>query len=113
MDDADQKLWDILGRAPRPEAPPFFAARVMRTVEAAESPKVSWLDGLTRWLAPAAIAALVLLAVIPRNPSPETAAAANGEITALDLVEIVSPDDYAVLIDAGWPYDNGFLSASL
>lgn len=86
----------------------------MRTIEAAESPEVSWFGSLlTRWLAPATIVALVLFAVIPGKTPPEAAVTANSEITTLDLVEIVSPDDYAVLIDAGWPYDNGFLSAGL
>ncbi len=113
MEDTDQKLWDLLGRSPRPQAPPFFAARVMRAVEEAERPHAGWFDAILRWAAPAAVAALVLFAVLPRNESPGSPLSANGEITALDLVEIVSPDDYAVLTAAGWPYDNGFLSAGL
>ena len=31
----DQKLWDLLGRSPRPDAPAFFAGKVMRQIEAA------------------------------------------------------------------------------
>ena len=103
----DQKLWDLLARAPRPEAPPFFAAKVLRQLEA---PQTSWLAPILRWLAPAAVAALVLVAVLPRQePSPSSAA----ELTTLDLVEMLSPEDYQVLTEAGWPYNNGPLSASL
>ena len=107
----DQKLWDLLGRAPRPSAPPFFAAKVMRQIEAAES-RPSWLAPVLRWLAPAAIAALVVLAVLPR-PTTEPAGMAGSDLTTLDLIEMLSPEDYDTLTAAGWPYNNGFLSAGL
>ena len=107
----DQKLWNLLGRAPRPSAPPFFAAKVMRQIEAAES-RPSWLAPVLRWLAPAAIAALVVLAVLPR-PTTEPAGMAASDLTTLDLIEMLSPEDYDTLTAAGWPYNNGFLSAGL
>ncbi len=107
----DQKLWDLLGRAPRPSAPPFFAAKVMRQIEAAKS-RPSWLAPVLRWLAPAAIAALVVLAVLPR-PTVEPASMAASDLTTLDLIEMLSPEDYDTLTAAGWPYNNGFLSAGL
>ena len=105
----DQKLWDLLGKSPQPSAPPFFAAKVMRQIESAES-RGSWLARLLRWLAPAAVTALVIVAVLPR-PAAETAAVS--ELTTLDLVEMLSPEDYETLTAAGWPYNNGFLSAGL
>ena len=107
----DQKLWDLLGRAPRPSAPPFFAAKVVRQIEAAAS-RPSWLAPVLRWLAPAAIAALVVLAVLPR-PTAEPAGMAASDLTTLDLIEMLSPEDYDTLTAAGWPYNNGFLSAGL
>lgn len=107
----DQKIWDLLGRAPRPSAPPFFAAKVMRQIEAAES-RPFWLAPVLRWLAPAAIAALVVLAVLPR-PTVEPAGMAASDLTTLDLIEMLSPEDYDTLTAAGWPYNNGFLSAGL
>jgi hypothetical protein len=107
----DQTLWDLLGRAPRPSAPPFFAAKVMRQIEAAES-RPSWLAPVLRWVAPAAIAALVVLAVLPR-PTAEPAGMAGSDLTTLDLIEMLSPEDYDTLTAAGWPYNNGFLSAGL
>ena len=111
MTDNDQKLWDLLGRAPRPSAPPFFAAKVMRKVESGAR-RPAWFIPVLRWLAPACIAALVVLAVLPR-PTAEPAGLTASNLTTLDLVEMLSPEDYDTLTAAGWPYNNGFLSAGL
>jgi len=108
MDD-DRKLWDLLGRSPRTGAPPFFAGKVMRQITAGSPERPSPFLPILRWLAPAAVTALVVFAVLPRHEIPSD----TGELTALDLVEMVSPEDYDMLTSAGWPYDNGFLSASL
>jgi hypothetical protein len=105
----DQKLWDLLGRRARPSAPPFFAAKVMRQIEERDR-RPSWLAPVLRWLAPAAVAALVIVAVLPR---PAAQPVAVNELTTLDLVEMLSPEDYETLTAAGWPYNNGFLSAGL
>ena len=105
----DQKLWDLLDRNPRPSAPPFFAAKVTRQIETAGR-QTSWLAPVLRWLAPAAVAALAILAVLPR-PAAESVSAPD--LTTLDLVELLSPEDYETLTAAGWPYNNGFLSAGL
>lgn len=103
MRDTDKVLWDLLGKAPRPTAPPFFAAKVMRAVEA-QKPR-PWLAPVLRWLAPATVAALVVFSLVPR-PQQTAAAefASSGELTTLDIVELLSPDDYLVLTAAGWPY---------
>ena len=111
MDIQDRQLWDLLGRAPRPSAPPFFAGKVLRAISGAYGHGSDWLAPLLRWLAPASVAALLLLAVWPARPAADEVV--TTEFTALDLVGLVSPDDYQVLTDAGWPYNNGFLSASL
>lgn len=110
MDD-DRQLWDLLGRAPRPSAPPFFAGKVMRQIEAGGEGGRPWFAAALRWFAPAAVAALVVFAVLPKAAVP--APAGYDELTTLDLVEMVSPEDFEMLTAAGWPYDNGFLSASL
>lgn len=108
----DQKLWNLLGRAPRPSAPPFFAAKVMRQIESGNR-QHGWFAPVLRWLAPAAVATLVILAVLPRPASESEAAMAVTDLTTLDLVELLSPEDYETLTAAGWPYNNGFLSAGL
>lgn len=105
----EQKLWDLLGRAPRPSAPPFFAAKVLRQIET-EGTRPSWVAAALRWFAPAAVAVLVVAAVLPRPADPPIA---TSDLTTLDLVELLSPEDYETLNAAGWPYNNGFLSAGL
>jgi hypothetical protein len=107
----DQKLWDLMGQAGRPSAPPFFAAKVMRQIQTNE-PRASWLAPVLRWLAPAAVAALVVVAVLPR-PTNEPLPVVTSDLTTLDLVQLLSPEDYETLTAAGWPYNNGFLSAGL
>jgi hypothetical protein len=107
----DQKLWNLLGRAPRPPAPPFFAGKVMRQISTTTHP--SWRAVVQRWLAPAAIAGLLVLAILPRPDSTPVVMTQPSDLTTLDLVEILSPEDYATLTAAGWPYNNGFLSAGL
>ena len=105
----DQNLWKLLGSAPRLPAPPFFAAKVMRQIETAR-PRPSLLTPVLRWLAPATVATLILLAILPR---PATEPVTASDLTTLDLVELLSPEDYETLTAAGWPYNNGFLSAGL
>jgi len=107
----DQKLWDILGRSPHPAAPRFFSGKVMRRIGTAASP--SWRTDILRWLAPAATAALLVLAILPRTHSTPVVVTQPSDLTTLDLVEMLSPEDYATLTTAGWPYNNGFLSAGL
>ena len=40
-------------------------------------------------------------------------AVVTSDLTTLDLVQLLSPEDYETLTAAGWPYNNGFLSAGL
>ena len=104
----DQKLWDLLARSERPTAPPFFAAKVLRQI--GDQPRATpWLTPILHWLAPTALAALLILALLPR-PEPISP---PGDLTTLDLVEMLSPEDYEILTTAGWPYNNGTLTAAL
>ena len=106
----DQNLWNLLGQAGRPSAPPFFAGKVMRQIEADHS-RTPWLAPVLRWLAPGAITALVILAALP---GPSAAPVELSNLTTLDLLEMLSPEDHEVLTQAGWPYNNsGALTASL
>lgn len=105
----DHKLWDLMGRSPRISCPPFLAAKVIRRIEALETRRTRFTS-ILRWLAPAAVAALLVIAVVPR---PVAEPVTLNELTTLDLVEFLSPEDYETLAAAGWPYNNGFLSAGL
>jgi len=110
MNQEDHKLWDLLGRAQRPSAPPFFAGKVMRRIETGPV-RSSWLAGALRWLAPAAVAAVAIFALLPRAATPDPAA--YDELTTLDIVELVSPDDYALLTSAEVYEDDDLLAAEL
>ena len=106
----DQKLWSLLGRSPRPSAPPYFAGKVMRQIDSGRS-ESAWLSGALRWLAPAAVAAVAVFALLPRAAAPDPGA--YEELTTLDIVEVVSPDDYALLTSAEVYEDDDLLTAEL
>lgn len=117
MNDDDRDLWDLLGRSARAEAPGFFAGRVMRRIAAGEK-RWNWGRRTLQCLSPVAacllIAAMATMAfMVGGEPQVISSTAWAGEVTTLDLVELVSPEDYETLTEAGWPYDNGFLSAAL
>jgi len=71
-DEAADPVWDLLDRPPRPEAPPFFTARVMRRITPLpQHGTVGWWTRLLRTPATPALvgaAALLLLFVGIRNP---------------------------------------------
>jgi hypothetical protein len=106
----DRKLWDLLGRSPCPSAPPFFAAKTMRRIEKADV-RPSWVSQAFRWLAPAAVAAVAIVALLPRENA--QAPAEYEALTTLDIVEMVSPDDYVLLTSAGDLEDDDLLTSEL
>ncbi|MBJ7327890.1 MAG: hypothetical protein JHC52_11175 [Chthoniobacterales bacterium] len=106
----DGKLWALLERSLRPSPPPFFAGKVMRQIEAANG-RPSWLAHALRWLAPAAVAAMAVFALLPRASTP--APAEEDTLTTLDIVEMVSPDDYVLLTSAGGLEDDDLLTSEL
>lgn len=110
MNQEDRELWNLLGRSPRPSAPPFFAGKVMRQISVAPSGPV-WLTTALRWLAPTAVAAVALFALLPGPIAPAPATYAG--LTTLDIVELVSPDDYVLLTSAAVYEDDDLLAAEL
>ena len=110
MSQEDGRLWNLLGESPRPSAPPFFAGKVMRQIEAG-APGRPWLDAALRWLAPATVAALAVFALLPKAADP--APATYEELTTLDIVEMVSPDDYVLLTSSGVLEEGDPLTAEL
>jgi len=110
VNEEGRKLWDLLGRSPRPSAPPFFAGKVMRQIEATDD-RPSLVASALRWLAPATVAAVAVFALLPRASAPEPVA--YDELTTLDVVEMVSPDDYVLLTSAGGTEDDDLLTSEL
>jgi hypothetical protein len=114
MDQRDQKMWTLLGSSLRPSAPPFFSARVLRRVETMEGVGKDRHASLLRWFAPATIAALFIIALIPHRAEVDLDSLSIGdEINFLDLVKIISPEDYAVLTSVDWSSQSDFLSAEI
>lgn len=80
MDDfRSDPLWELLGRARRPEPSPWLATRIVAASRAqAARPRRGWAALVYRWLAvPAAAAAVVLAGIAIRHhhvaPTPEGA----------------------------------------
>lgn len=82
----------------------------MRRIEVGNSGR-PWFDAALHWLAPAAIAALAVFALLPKATAP--APAVSDELTTLDLVEMVNPDDYVLLTSSGVLEDDDPLAAEL
>jgi hypothetical protein len=114
MDQHDQKMWNLLGSSLSPSAPPYFSARVLRRIETMEKSRPDIQTSFIRWFAPATVAALFIVALLPHPAEVELDSLSRAnEINALDIVQIVSPEDYAVLTSVDWPSQNDFLSAGM
>jgi hypothetical protein len=93
-DEKDDALWQLLGRARRAEASPYFARKVLRAVQ--EQDQRSWFPGsLLRWLIPtAACAALVIGWLSYRNQQDDLF---NADFdSAADLPSLVAYDESLV-----------------
>ncbi|MBE2179171.1 MAG: hypothetical protein IAE97_01750 [Chthoniobacterales bacterium] len=84
----------------------------MRAIGPRRQEEPVWFPALLRWLAPATIAALLILAIAPQSAQEDNSAVADSDLTTLDLVEMLSPEDYQILTSAGWPYDNTLLTGT-
>ena len=84
----------------------------MRAIEPRRQEEPLWFSALLRWLAPATIAALFILAVAPPTAREDNSTLADSDLTTLDLVEMLSPEDYQILTSAGWSYDNTLLTGT-
>jgi hypothetical protein len=94
----DEKLWDLLGQLEAPEASPFFARNVVRTVR--EQPV--WTRSIGDWfrlklLVPATTVAVALLVgvFVARVPTRTELAVTNES----DPVAQIDPQDYDVVAD--------------
>lgn len=95
----DQPLWDLLGRASRPELSPFFARNIVRRIREERVSQSGWLrDWLSpRKLIPAASLATVLIAatIAVHHPGRRTHSVDN----VPDVLAKIDPQDYDVVAD--------------
>ena len=126
----DAALWDLLGRAPAPQAGPYFARRVLREVALHEEAHpavagVRWWQPASLWrtyrrlvfVAGAPVAALLLLFLglrlnpvgrpaVPGRVVAETLPVASQEDdTSADTDPLAAPDDQAASADPAVPDD--------
>lgn len=94
----DQRLWDLLGQARTPQASPFFARNVLRTIRqrpAAVRRLTEWF-GLTRLVPAATLAVAMIVAIfVAYGPDRTEVALANDS----DPVAKIDPQDYDVVAD--------------
>lgn len=92
-------LWNLLGKANRHEASPFFARNVLREIRQTAPVRTPW--ALPRWLAPAAFVAIVAGFVITlgQSTSRDTGTPISAELAfyideAAQLEQIVPAADF-------------------
>lgn len=111
MDDRhqDETLWKLLGQARRPEAPPFFAARVLRAIEQRDvRPVPLWRAWLLRWAPLGVVGALALAVLLPQPPAAAPApalasvrSAAFLTTSTAEIAEVLPTTDYVLLRTMG------------
>ncbi len=63
--DEQDKLWELLGKAPEPKASPFFSSKVMRAIREPEVERFSiWAWLRQKWIIPVAAGACAVVAAV-------------------------------------------------
>jgi hypothetical protein len=100
MDDEKERdaLWELLGRARRVEASPYFARKVLATIQ--EQNQRTWLPvkTLLRWLIPTAVCAGLAIGWISYQHQQEDLFNADFD-SAADLQSLVASDDSLAWFD--------------
>jgi hypothetical protein len=116
--DEQDKLWELLGKAPKREASPFFANKVMRAIREPEVERFSiWAWLRQKWIIPVAAGACAVIAAVSTlntgtssksvqqvakvDPLAEmvTVIAANDEFES-SLSDLLATEDNAVWLEA-------------
>lgn len=97
----DQELWDLLGRAPRPELSPFFARNVIRELRR----EPAWRETVASWFtARRAIPATAVLAVcvataLALSAKLNVRGLRNGDDDVPEVVAQIDPSDYETVAE--------------
>ena len=93
----DKKLWDVLGRLPKPTLSPFFARNVLRKIRH-EPSRFEWVRNwfsVRKVVGASAVAAvLIALALVTHYPGPQATSSSDS-----DVVAEIDPQDYDVVAD--------------
>ena len=94
MDDEKDALWELLGRARRVEASPYFTRKVLRAIREEPRPAFS-ISMVLRWLLPLSACAAVVLGWSAYQHQREEAEFAAYFDTAADMESLVAYEDGA------------------
>jgi hypothetical protein len=100
MDDFKENdaLWDLLGRAPRVEASPYFARKVMAAIREEKQSRFS-LSALLRWAIPTGAFAAILIGWAAYQHEQQLDAFNNYFDNAADLQSLIASEDTSVWLD--------------
>src|SRR5690348_14669129 len=89
--DEQDKLWELLGKAPKREASPFFANKVMRAIREPEVEHLSiWAWLRQKWIIPVAAGACAVVAAVSVLKNEATTSQTQQIAKADPLTEMVT-----------------------
>jgi hypothetical protein len=99
MDDFKEKdaLWDLLGRAPRVKASPYFARKVLSAIREDKQPRFS-LAALLRWVIPAGACAALIIGWSVYQHEQQDAFNAYFD-SAADLQSLIASEDVSLWLE--------------
>lgn len=103
MDERNEQdaLWDLLGKARKTEASPFFTRKVLRAVQETRETPVFSFSRLLRWLAPVSVCAALVVGWSAYSWKQDETANFNACFdAAADMQSLVAQDDTSVWIDS-------------
>lgn len=105
--EGDETLWHLLGRARRVEASPYFARKVMRSIEAGAEPRMAWWQFVLRTLVPVSVCAgiaIVAMAGIRGSDAAQPLANADLEFETIQNLDLlVSNYESSLWLDSSLP----------
>ena len=99
MDDFKENdaLWDLLGRAPRVEASPYFARKVLAAIREEKQPRFS-VFALLRWVVPTVVFAAFVIGWAAYQHQQQDTFDAYFD-SAADLQSLIASEDTSVWMD--------------
>jgi hypothetical protein len=99
MDDFKESdaLWDLLGRAPRVEASPYFARKVLAAIREEKQPRFS-VSALLRWVVPTGVFAAFVIGWAAYQHEQQDTFDAYFD-SAADLQSLIASEDTSVWMD--------------
>jgi hypothetical protein len=101
MDDFKENdaLWDLLGRARRVKASPYFARKILSAIREEKQPRFS-VAALLRWIIPAAACVALIIGWSTYQHAQQDADAFNAYFdSAADLQSLIASEDVSLWLE--------------